>query len=195
MRNWQKDWELCERATPGPWEIGVWYTNGRVNDGSDATWKPKNIPHGKCYVCHCEESILVKEYKNCVGHTMHLHKLPDLSEWREIYSTTGKRIIGNYNDEEGGVCTKKEDAEFIAEAREALPYWLKRVKELEKKNKKLQDDIAKLRKAVEIGQKWIGKVIRYLGYEQAEIDYLDVHEILRSIPLPDYGSGSITLED
>ena len=20
MRSWQKDWELCEKATPGPWD-------------------------------------------------------------------------------------------------------------------------------------------------------------------------------
>ena len=57
-RDWQKDWEMCQRATSGKWEEGgTWY---------------------------------------------------------------GVRMVA-----------WKEDAEFIAAAREALPFWLQRVRELE----------------------------------------------------------------
>jgi len=57
-RDWQKDWEMCQRATSGKWEEGgTWY---------------------------------------------------------------GVRMVA-----------WKEDAEFIAAAREALPFWLQRVREVE----------------------------------------------------------------
>lgn len=60
-RDWQKDWELCMKATPGPWKAEV--------------FAQRVMP----YIC--------------------------------------EHVIG-------------VNARFIAEAREALPYWLQRVREL-----------------------------------------------------------------
>jgi hypothetical protein len=61
-RDWQKDWELCQAATPGPWRAEV--------------YAQRIMP----YIC---------EHVNAA------------------------------------------DARFIAEAREAIPYWLQRVRKLE----------------------------------------------------------------
>lgn len=100
-RNWQKDWELCQRATPGPWYVGkrskyaIFTDNGR------------DVLGNKC------------------------KKLPVAST---VY---GYRGLGN----------RERDAEFIAEAREALPYWLQRVRVLEAKNRVLQKQLTVLTEA------------------------------------------------
>lgn len=75
-RDWQKDWELCEKAT------GPWYA----------------IPH--------------PDYKN--------------ANWR--VDTRPDVPWANF----GQVAyMSAENAQFIAEARQALPYWLQRARELE----------------------------------------------------------------
>jgi len=68
-RDWQKDWETCERATSGKWEM-----------------VSANCPEGPYMI---------------------RMPYPKGGTWY------GVRMIA-----------WKEDAEFIAEAREALPYWL-----------------------------------------------------------------------
>jgi hypothetical protein len=74
-RDWERDWEWCERATPGKWEV--------VAVNSEGPYLIR-MPYPK-------------------GGTWY-----------------GVRMIA-----------WKEDAEFIAAAHEALPYWLQRVRELE----------------------------------------------------------------
>lgn len=77
-RNWEKDWEMCEKATPGPWKADdkqLWHRGKSYDDPDD--------PH--VY-------------------------LGEVADWCEQ-------------------C--KANLRFIAEAREALPSYLQRVKELE----------------------------------------------------------------
>ena len=69
MRNWARDWDLCEKATYGKWEM-----------------VSANCPEGPYMI---------------------RMPYPRGGTWY------GVRMIA-----------WKEDAEFIAEAREALPYWL-----------------------------------------------------------------------
>lgn len=83
-RDWQKDWEMCERATFGKWEM-----------------VSANCPEGPYMI---------------------RMPYPKGGTWY------GVRMIA-----------WKKDAEFIAEAREALPYWLQRVWELEDENRELRD--------------------------------------------------------
>lgn len=78
--DWTKDWELCQKATPGPWK------SCEARDGCGEVW---SLPADFTVACTKYE-----EEDQCM-----------------------KRIL--------------DDADFIAEAREALPYWLNRVKELE----------------------------------------------------------------
>lgn len=67
-RDWAKDWEICERATPGPWKH--------------------------------EDRFYIR-----------------------VPGVLQSLAVLNWDEERNG--------RFIAEAREALPYWLQRVKELE----------------------------------------------------------------
>lgn len=76
-RNWEKDWEICKKATPGPWYA---------------------IPH--------------PEYKNA---SWRVDTSPDVP-----WASFGQLAY-----------MSEEDARFVAEAREALPYYLQRVQELE----------------------------------------------------------------
>jgi len=85
-RDWQKDWDLCQRATPGPWKW-VYYK-----------WSDIYALEGPQ-----DETIL------------------DDGSYNEEYDAPGDPLISP-NDPNG---------QFIAEAREALPYWLQRVRELE----------------------------------------------------------------
>ena len=106
-RNWQKDWELCEKATSGPW---------------------KADREGTHFV--------------------------------EYYITVNKgfkeRVLFSGDNE---LDTTWEDTVFVAEAREALPYWLRRYKELHAKwfadveekirlrytNQQLQEELVRLK--------------------------------------------------
>lgn len=93
-RDWQQDWELCEKATPGPWKAMI-HDSAMIN-GSPAD----------CKVWTDDKLIC---------------SLP-ISDMLIRHPTTG--IIGVIKQ-------PGANAQFISEAREALPYWLQRVKELE----------------------------------------------------------------
>lgn len=80
MRDWQKDWEMSQAATLGPWVVTI--------DG----------------------------YGKVVG------VMPDIEAVHD-----GCIFVAKNSDRP----RFKEDCKFIAESREALPYWLQRVKELE----------------------------------------------------------------
>lgn len=84
-RDWKKDWEMCEKATPGPWKYGKdeseWFVAQKIGDNLIA----------------------------CLDY---------------YYSTEEK---------------DKTNFVFIAETREALPYWLQRVRELEARLRRLEE--------------------------------------------------------
>jgi hypothetical protein len=80
-RDWQADWEMCEKASPGPWEV--------LKDA------------GKV----------------------------DRISWEIEILTDGKKELET-----------RQDMEFCAMAREALPYWLQRCKELESELCLAKDD-------------------------------------------------------
>jgi len=89
MRNWARDWELCQRATKGPW--------------------------GKVVVIHSDGGL-------------------ELADRRIIAALEDKivcRMASNAPDNTPEGVQANTDMSFIAEAREALPYWLQRVRELE----------------------------------------------------------------
>lgn len=99
-RDWQADWELCEKATPGPW---IW-----------EDWEEDNGPNRYTLTAPPETR---PDY-------------PGLFPWLRNY------LIA---DEEHGI--SEADRKFIAEAREALPYWLARVRELEEDVIELEADV------------------------------------------------------
>jgi hypothetical protein len=86
-RDVEKDLELCENATPGPWVPSVYGSQVLTGD----SWNT---------VCG------VLGTHNCS---------PEPAEWED--GRTAKTIEAN--------------AQFIAESREALPYYIKRCQELE----------------------------------------------------------------
>jgi hypothetical protein len=91
-RDWRKDWDMCVRATPGPWK---WDWSG----------------------------VCAPSYGSLFGFGRERWKVIDLS-----------------CDDCGGRKVEREaDRVFIAEAREALPYWLRRVRELEERLKTLEE--------------------------------------------------------
>lgn len=81
-RDWQKDWEICQQASPEPWEAC------EAEDGCGLVWS---------------------------------------GDFPVATTNTDNEVEGIKSSKE----RKLRDAEFIAAAREALPYWLERVKELE----------------------------------------------------------------
>ena len=116
--------ELEQAATPGPWEVGVAYWDAGVNDGSHKDWSPPlGINPGECCFCKNADATLVRAFAGEKG-TMHRHRVPrDADDWHDIGAAeaTGGAITGIYDYEEGGVCSKAEDAKLIAEARNNLP--------------------------------------------------------------------------
>lgn len=92
QRDWQKDWEMCEKATPGKW-ICI---------------KVRPVSHtSEFYEVRAGIAVVLDSGQKCYINT--------------ICSTSNRH-----------------DAEFIAEAREALPCWLQRVRELEDEVKYLK---------------------------------------------------------
>lgn len=111
--------EITKEATRGPWEHSVWYCLAGVNDGTHKGWNPLDIPWGKCLYCHTE-GTLVKEFKQRKK-TYHLHRIEGgVGEWHDIYNVDGVLIAGNYDYEDGGICSE-EDSTFICMARTAVP--------------------------------------------------------------------------
>lgn len=105
-RNWEKDWELCQKASPSLWRVV----------GKDS-WKLKGFPQV------------------------------------EINTPEGHYFPVNFE------C----DAIFIAEARDALPYWLQRVRKLEQ-----VAEAAKRKRNLEIERM---KVIRKLANHEISREF------------------------
>lgn len=105
--------------TPGPWFCGWNYFSGCVNDGTHPGWTPpKTIPPGCCAFCGNPEGELVRAHGDG-GRSMHLHRFK-AEDWHDIYAADGTRITGNYDYEEGGVCSSEADARLISAAPELL---------------------------------------------------------------------------
>jgi len=107
LRNWQKDWELCEKATPGPWD---------THDG-------------------------------------------------DIFDD-GLRV---FEESDGGTVASQlyeEDAQFIAEAREALPYWLTKYRELEKESAAIREAVKYLLPYLQRDFPWCENQCRAFRVEQ-----------------------------
>lgn len=96
MRDAQKDLEMCEKATPGPW-----------------------IQTGECRPFSDEYGAQEKVYV-CVGSDL-------------IYCGS---VIYPGDDK---FMKPIDNAQFIAESREALPYWIIRAKALEEKIRKTNE--------------------------------------------------------
>lgn len=120
----------CEAATEGPWSKDNFY-RAAVNDGSHEKWiAPKYISEGECCFCANKENVLVESYSDAEGN-WHVHKIPS-DNWRLISSvTTLDTIIGNYDFDHGGVASTEADSEFIAHAREDIPYLLEKIGHLQ----------------------------------------------------------------
>jgi hypothetical protein len=115
---------LCDNATPGPWS-------------NDVSYGEYGVKSKKCFLCGRDDSPVVGT-RPAVAHEIetngckqyHTHEYPN-SKWHDISSkSTFERITGNYDYEEGGVCSSKADSDFIAAAREAVPQLLAEVKRL-----------------------------------------------------------------
>jgi len=107
-RDWSKDWLLCQKATPGPW----WYI--RPCDG-EAFIKPS----GPEIIRYQDDELDFVNGMDRFGIVREPHYRNRNGSGR-VYKAwgQGRKAIEN-------------DMRFIAEAREALPYWLQRAKELE----------------------------------------------------------------
>lgn len=106
--------ERCNKATAGPW-----YSN--FSRGQESG--------GKCFYCRNGNPVV-----KCVtleGLSYHLHEWEDC--FQEIISDAGVMIVGNYDYESGGVASTKEDAEFIAHARQDIPALLAEIKRLQER--------------------------------------------------------------
>jgi len=115
QRVWQKDWELCQQATPGPWYTRV------TDDEAFMNARYVSVDRGPGWGYDDKRSMgRDGDPKKVIAIT--LLQYPCLA------------FIGDnkYN----------ENTEFIAEAREALPYWLQRVRELEEVLKEVSDYFA-----------------------------------------------------
>lgn len=86
-RDWNKDWELTMRATPGPWR-----------------WEYNKFYGSYSLIAVKDKAVILDD--------------------------------GSYNGDETPydplITPNDPNGQFIAEAREALPYWLQRVRELER---------------------------------------------------------------
>jgi site-specific recombinase len=89
-RDWQADWEMCEKACPAPWKI----KKAKVCDFNSGKDYHETVSIGPLEVSASADDSYV-----CVD------------TWLDV---------------------SENDAYFVAEAREALPYWLQRVRELER---------------------------------------------------------------
>lgn len=105
-------------ATPGPWTTDRMLTAG-VYDGTE-TWRPASIAIGQCAFCWNPDATLLADRVDEKGWHHHVHRIP-MGDWHDISSlSTFEPITGNYDDEEGGICSTEEDAEFIVHSREDM---------------------------------------------------------------------------
>ena len=106
-RDWQADWERCKKATPEPWHVVVIGYR----------------PDGEAYCVSCTADV---EW-NLMVPIAKLGTIYDAERDEYVNIEVGRKL------EDGLLIDARADAEFIAEARKALPYWLMRVRELEAK--------------------------------------------------------------
>lgn len=93
MRDLKRDLEICEKATPAPWE---WF-----EDVIEHKYIPTSVP------------AVLKNNNNEVVLTAESMLDSRTGEWRPF------------------IDVDEDDMKFITETRQALPYWLQRVQELE----------------------------------------------------------------
>lgn len=94
-RDWQKDMEMCEAATRGPWKVFKGVSETLIGTAYD----------------HPQ----MKGPDSIVGHAISAH--------------------GDY------VYIRENDAELLAEARTALPYWLQEAKERGEREQRLKEEM------------------------------------------------------
>jgi hypothetical protein len=101
-------------ATPGPWVVGANY------------WVHEEEADGQCWACKWKaREVLPHTVIEREGKRYHVHYGINPNWWNQISSATTYGEITAYDiDTTGGVLSTKEDAEFIAAAREAVPYLL-----------------------------------------------------------------------
>lgn len=123
--------ERINKATAGPWSTDFFVACGVFPNGKD------HIEPGCCAYCGNPEAELVLErpaetdqFDDSDIKTVHVHRIKQLNDWREISSYNGTLIVGNYDYEEGGICTTKDDADFIINARTDLPDAVKEIRRL-----------------------------------------------------------------
>lgn len=106
------------KHTPGPWTCAWMYLTAGVNDGTHPQWNPPaHIKTGQCAYCTNDEAPFVRAYTDEKGGSCHVHRFPS-EDWHDIYAADGTRITGNYDYEEGGVCSSEADAKLISKAPE-----------------------------------------------------------------------------
>ncbi len=110
-RDWQKDWELCEKATLGPWATRITH-NMSPSDSKVSSCEIVALEPGETYP---------SEKSYCIA------KLVPYGAW--AYGEFKEHVV--------------RDAQFIAEARQALPYWLQWVRELEQERMELEEVLNK----------------------------------------------------
>jgi len=126
--------ERVSKATPGPWRHDVYvFECGVFEEGDYERGFAKDIPIGKCDDCGKGPLLatIVRE-----GKTFHRHMREPTADyqfdWHSIFSASnGDEICGNYDYEDGGVASTKEDADFISHARDDEPALLTTIRELQ----------------------------------------------------------------
>lgn len=146
-----------DAATPGPWVKGGYYSFCGANDGKTTHPYVSKYPVGRCHRCQnepepCSATLTRSDGVYCHGWFMEPDKIEEsyraraLEEgeeypeesyvprgWHHVASTTTyATITGNYDYEEGGVCSTADDAEFIANAPTDIHDLLLYVTELER---------------------------------------------------------------
>jgi len=111
-RNWKRDLELCNKATPGPWKVYE---------------KPDSEPIIWSHVSGDPKGLITYQYND-------LHYVNGADRFG-IVRAPSYRLRSGWKDsayQRLFLESLRNDMQFIAEAREALPYWLQKVAELVK---------------------------------------------------------------
>lgn len=167
-----------DATTPGPWVKGGYYSFCGANDGKTTHLYTSRLPLGRCHRCKDEPepcAIAVTRNDGLLYHgwwmgldemeaTSRARALEEGEEypeesyvprgWHHIASsTTYDPITGNFDYEEGGVCSTADDAAFIENAPTDVHDLLLYVAELERREarddtkevERLRAEVAKLR--------------------------------------------------
>ena len=124
-------------ATPGPWRNRGAYALSRVNDGNVEGWPyGKTLPLGRCCGCRsagepCANTVMYRGEYDAAPRAYHSTWCERPDGWQDIGSaSTFTAVTGNYDYEEGGVCSTREDSDFIAHARVDVPALVAEVRRL-----------------------------------------------------------------